>query len=287
MDDPSTDRSRSVDARPGPGGRRAAAPGPAPVAVAPPPEGRVRVRLVVAYEGSRYRGMAENEGVPTVAGALRDVLERALGHEVVLSIAGRTDAGVHAWGQVVSFDADRERVVPDRLARAVNGQCAPGIVVREAALARPDFDARFSARARRYRYTVLNRPVPDPFLAATSWWVPQPLDLNALRLGCDALIGTHDFSSFCRRPRGAADASLVRRVLDARWHDLGEGVLRFDVDATAFCHQMVRSLTGTLVDMGRRRRRAGEMAAILRARDRSAAGTIAPPEGLCLWDVVY
>jgi tRNA pseudouridine38-40 synthase len=260
----------------------------ADVVVAPPAEGRVRVRFVVAYDGGRYRGVAENAGVTTVGGSIREVLELAVGHEVELSLAGRTDAGVHAWGQVISFDAAADRADPERLATAVNRRCVPGIVVREAALVPDDFDARFSARARRYRYTVVNRPVPDPFLAPTSWWVPEPLDLNALRLGCDALIGLHDFSSFCRRPKGQpTEPNMMRRVLDARWHDLGEGVLRFDIDAKAFCHQMVRSITGTLVDMGRGRRRAGEMASILRARDRQAAGTVAPPHGLCLWEVLY
>jgi len=245
------------------------------------------MRLLVAYDGSRFRGMAENLGVTTVAGTLREALERVCGHQVELAVAGRTDAGVHAWGQVVSFDVDADRADPERIARSVTRQCGPALVVREAALAAPDFDARFSARARRYRYTVLNRPVPDPFLAATSWWVAEPLDLAALRLGCDSLVGSHDFSSFCRRPKSSTEVSLVRRVLDARWHDLGDGVLRFDIAATAFCHQMVRSITGTLVDMGRGRRRAGEMTGILRARDRHAAGTIAPPQGLCLWEVVY
>ena len=220
--------------------------------VSPPDEGYVRVRMVVAYDGSRYRGMAENAGVPTVAGTMREVLERVVGHPVTLAMAGRTDAGVHAWGQVVSFDVVAARADPERLTRAVNRQCAPTIVARDVALTEGDFDARFSARVRRYRYTVLNRPVPDPFLAATSWWIPHPLDLNALRLGCDALIGSHDFSSFCRRP-AAEGLLLVRRVLDARWHDLGDGILRFDVEANAFCHQMVRSITGTLVDMGQGR----------------------------------
>jgi tRNA pseudouridine38-40 synthase len=279
MIDRSADPLGSADARPGLTA--------SPVVVAPPPAGMVRIRMLLAYDGGDFRGMAENEGVRTVAGVLREVLESALGHEVALAMAGRTDAGVHAWGQVVSFDADQARADPERLARQVNRHCAPTLVARGAEVAAPEFDARFSARRRRYRYTVLNRPVPDPFLADTSWWVPEPLDLNALRLGCDPILGGHDFSSFCRRPRRAGEVSLVRRVLDARWVDLGEGVLRFDIDANAFCHQMVRSITGTLVDMGRGRRRAGEMAAILRARDRAAAGTVAPPRGLCLWDVVY
>jgi tRNA pseudouridine38-40 synthase len=187
---------------------------------------------------------------------------------------------------VVSFD------VPDgtdlgRLQHGVNALCGPQIVVREAEAVDDDFDARRSATARTYRYTVLNRPVPDPFLAATSWHVAPALDRRAMVLGCDPLIGEHDFSSFCRRPRTEEPVSLVRRVRDARWDDLGDGVLRFEITANAFCHQMVRSLVGTLVDVGRGRRRAGEVMGILRAQDRQAAGQPAPPHGLCLWSVTY
>jgi tRNA pseudouridine38-40 synthase len=134
---------------------------------------------------------------------------------------------------------------------------------------------------------VLNRPTADPFLATTAWHVEAPLDLARMRLGCDPLIGEHDFSSFCRRPKGEGEVSLVRRVLDARWADQGDGLLRFDIAATAFCHQMVRSIVGTLVDVGRGRLRAGEVKGILAARDRGAAGEPAPPHGLCLEEVVY
>jgi tRNA pseudouridine38-40 synthase len=163
----------------------------------------------------------------------------------------------------------------------------PAIAVRAAEVAAPGFDARFSARARRYRYLVLNRPTPDPFLAATAWHVEVPLDIARMRLACDPLIGEHDFSSFCRRPKGDGEVSLVRRVLDARWTDDGDGLLRFDIEATAFCHQMVRSIVGTLVDVGRGRLRAGQVKGILAARDRAAAGEPAPPHGLCLVEVVY
>ncbi len=251
--------------------------------------------MTLAYDGSRFHGMAENAGVPTVAGTVRPVLEQVAGHPVVVSMAGRTDRGVHAWGQVISFDVDAEAVTsgrasPARLARAVNRRCVPSIVVRECEPAPADFDARFSATGRTYRYTLLDRPVPDPFLAATTWWVPQGVDLSRLRLGCDPLIGAHDFSSFCRRPKTGPEVeevSLVRRVTAATWHDLGDGVLRFEISATAFCHQMVRSIVGTLVDMGRGSRRPGEMTSILAARDRAAAGGLAPPHGLCLWSVAY
>ncbi len=249
----------------------------------------MRVRAVVAYDGSGFSGFAaQPSGPPTVGGTLAEAIGRVLGHHVDLTCAGRTDAGVHGWGQVVSFDADAERFDPDGLRRAVNKLLRPAIVLREVTPAAPDFDARFSARSRRYRYTILNQATPSPFLAGTAWWIDRRLDLAAMRLACDPLIGEHDFSSFCRRP--APDASLVRRVLDARWESVdGEDgcLLRFWIEATAFCHQMVRAIVGTMVDVGVGRRRAGDVASIVRACDRAAAGDLAPPHGLCLWHVTY
>ena len=248
------------------------------------------MRMTVAYDGSGFRGFAVNSGVRTVAGDLTAAMGKVLGHDVALVCAGRTDAGVHAWGQVVSFDTAAE---PDAeaLRRSLNKMLAPAIVVREVAAAEPGFDARRSATGRRYRYSVLNRDLPDPFLAATTWHVPEPLRLRSMTLACDALIGEHDWSSFCRRPPApdgpATPSSMVRVVRDARWVDVGDGVLRFDVEASAFCHQMVRSLVGTLVTVGRGRLRAGDMSAILRARDRSRAAEPAPPHGLVLWEVLY
>ncbi len=249
-----------------------------------------RVRLLVAYDGSGFHGFAENADVATVGGTLRRHLETVLRAPVELTCAGRTDTGVHAWGQVVSFDAPAEGLDLAALQRSLNGLGAPAIVVRSAEVAPPDFDARFSAVWRRYRYTVLNTDVPDPFLAATTWHVPRPLDRHLLALACDPLIGEHDFSSFCRRPRpgpGQPEPTLVRRVLEAGWDDLGDGRLRFEIRANAFCHQMVRSIVGLLVDVGLGRRKPGEVLGVLRARDRSLAGQPAPPHGLCLWEVGY
>jgi len=249
----------------------------------------LRVRLLIAYDGRGFHGFAMQRGVDTVGGAVSDALERVLGHPVEITCAGRTDTGVHAWGQVVHFDTTTAAADLDleKLQRAVNSLCGTAIVVRAAEIAPAGFDARRSARARRYRYTVLNRPVADPFLAATSWHVPDPLDRRVLDLTCDPIIGDHDFTSFCRAPKGVKDYSMVRNVVDARWIDAGDGLVRFDVEASSFCHQMVRSLVGTMVEMGRGHRTAGEMAAILRARSRAAAGDLAPPHGLCLWEVVY
>jgi len=255
-----------------------------------PAAGFVRARLTIAYDGTDFRGFARNEGVVTVEGVLTNALEQVLGHEVTLACAGRTDAGVHAWGQVVSFDAEQSSLDLEKLAHAVTAMLGPAVVVRDAQVAPDDFDARHSARWRAYRYTIINRPVPDPFLARTAWWVPQPLDLRAMILGCDPLIGEHDFTSFCRKPQpgpSGEERSMVRRVLDASWKQLEGDVLRFDVRATAFCHQMVRSLVGTLVEVGSLRKSAGTISGILRAKDRHAAGNPAPPHGLCLWEVGY
>jgi tRNA pseudouridine38-40 synthase len=265
---------------------------------AAPREPLVRVRMTVAYDGSTYHGFAAQPGLRTVAGTLGEALSKLLGHPVDLTGAGRTDKGVHAWGQVVSFDAEADRFDPLRLQRSLNGLCGPTLVVREVEPAARGFDARFSARSRRYRYTVVNRPVADPFRWSTSWHVAEPLDLAALRLAADPFIGEHDFSSFCRRPRPGRRAgcgegaepeqpSLVRRVIDCAWDEVEEGLLRFEVEATSFCHQMVRSMVGSMVDAGRGRRRAGDMGAIIRARSRAAAGDLAPARGLCLWEVRY
>ncbi|QXC60337.1 tRNA pseudouridine(38-40) synthase TruA [Aquihabitans sp. G128] len=249
----------------------------------------VRVRLVVAYDGAPFHGFAVNTGVRTVAGVLTDTIGTVLGHAVELTCAGRTDKGVHARGQVVTFDAAPERLDLPGLMRSVNKMCGPAIAVTDAALVADDFDARFSARARRYRYRILNRPAPDPFQAHFAWHVDEPLSLPAMVLACDPLIGSHDFAAFCRRPkrRDGEQASLVRDVTEAVWHDDGGGDLRFEIEASSFCHQMVRSVVGTLVDVGRGKKHAGDVLAIIRSGDRNRAGDLAPPQGLTLWTVRY
>jgi tRNA pseudouridine38-40 synthase len=246
----------------------------------------VRVRATVAYDGTNYSGFAvQADGQRTIGGALTDAIARVLGHPVELTCAGRTDSGVHAWGQVISFDADEERLDLEGLQRSINKQLRPQIAVRSIECAPADFDARFSAKSRLYRYTILNSEAPSPFLARTACWVEWPLDISAMRLACDPLIGEHDFSSFCRRPNN--EASLTRRVLDARWEQTDDGLVEFWIEANAFCHQMVRSIVGTLVDVGLGKKRAGDLTGILRAGDRSAAGNLAPAHGLCLWEVRY
>lgn len=245
--------------------------------------------MTVAYDGGPYKGFAwQPGGQKTVAGALAGAAEKVLKHPVRFVVAGRTDAGVHAWGNVVHFDSPLEESQLDliTLQRAVNKMLRPTIVVRDVAVVDGSYSARFSAVARRYRYTVLNRAVPDPFLAATAWHVEPLLDVRAMQAGCDPLFGEHDFSSFCRKPPDAS-GSNVRRLTEARWVDLGDGLVRFDVEASSFCQQMVRSMVGLLVDVGLGKRTAADVSWILRGRDRQFAGSPAPPQGLCLWEVVY
>ena len=249
----------------------------------------VRVRFVVAYDGAPFHGFAVNTGVRTVGGVLTDTIATVIGHPVELTCAGRTDKGVHARGQVVTFDADPARLDLRALVKSVNKMCGPAVAVTDAAVVDADFDARFSATARRYRYRILNRPAPDPFQAHFSWHVAEPLSRPAMVLACDPLIGEHDFAAFCRRPkrRDGEPASLVRRVTEAVWHDDGDGNLRFEIEAGSFCHQMVRSVVGTVVDVGRGKLHAGDVLGIIRSGDRRRAGDLAPPQGLTLWSVRY
>lgn len=242
----------------------------------------------MAYDGKPFHGFAVNQGVRTVGGELAQALVRCLRQPVEVTCAGRTDTGVHAWGQVVSFDAPDDTEL-SRLVTALNRMLGPVIVMRDAAAAPEGFNARFHASSRTYRYTVLNRPVPDPFLAPTSWHCPRPLDVEAMNTAAEAILGEHDFSSFCRRQRtaGGAEKSRVRIVSRAGWDTVEEDVLRFEIEASSFCHQMVRSITGALVDIGAGRRSADAMASILAAEDRSAVPNLAPPHGLCLWSVSY
>jgi tRNA pseudouridine38-40 synthase len=254
--------------------------------------------MLVAYDGAAFHGFAANPGVATVAGTLAKSMQRILGYEPTLTCAGRTDAGVHGWGQVVSFDGDLGD--SDRLIRSLNALCGPSLVVRSIDVAADDFDARFSAVARTYRYRVLNRDVPDPFVASTTWHVVDQLDLEAMNRAGRDLVGEHDFGSFCRKRMvhvGGEEiaASLTREVSGVEWSriqarfvgDSDTDIIELWISARAFCHQMVRAITGTLVDVGRGRIAPDAIPAILSARDRNAAGPVAPPHGLTLWSVDY
>ena len=233
--------------------------------------------------------MAPNTGVRTVVGELQRVLEPLLGAAPSIVMSGRTDAGVHATGQVLSLLVP-SHVPPDRIQKVVNSRLGPEVVVKEATVVEDEFSARYSATERRYRYTVVNQPTPDPLMARYGWWVATPLDVVKMNEAAACLLGEHDFSSFCRRPKPAGETpvSLVRRINRAHWSTLdGGSVLRFEIDGSAFCHQMVRSIVGLCVAVGRGKRTPCEVPKILAARDRAASEQPAPPHGLNLWYVGY
>jgi tRNA pseudouridine38-40 synthase len=243
------------------------------------------VRLLVAYDGTDFRGWAaqRDPAVRTVEGLLSDALALVTGERPALSVAGRTDAGVHARGQVVSFPSSSP-YGPERIALALNAMLGPEVVVRDAGLAPAGFDARFSASARVYRYRIDEGTVADPFRARFVWHRPGRLPLAPVRAAARQLVGEHDFASFCRQPGvGRSSTRRLQRLTVDREGDR----LELGFRANAFCHQMVRALVGTLVAVGEGRIDPGEVPGILLARDRSAAGQLAPARGLTLERVVY
>ncbi|MEM9521735.1 MAG: tRNA pseudouridine(38-40) synthase TruA [Actinomycetota bacterium] len=254
--------------------------------VLPPPAGHVRVRMTVAYDGTPFHGFATNPGVETVQDAIEAVLETVLRQPTPITCAGRTDRGVHAQGQVVSFDADAGHFEPMALTRALNRMLAPSIAVRGVRRVADDFDARFSCVARSYRYRVLNAATPDPLVHHLVWHVREPLDLAAMQLAADAILGEHDFSTFSKRNKSKPKETYVRTVQHAQWSANGPTV-SLDIRAGAFTHQMVRSLVGMFVEIGRGRRRAVDMGGALRARDRAVVPSPAPPRGLVLATAHY
>lgn len=243
------------------------------------------IRLLLAYDGTGFRGWAAQRDphVRTVEGELRALLADVTRGPVRLAVAGRTDAGVHARGQVASFRTSSTRSTT-AIRDAVNGRLGPEIVALVVDEAPEGFDARFSASAREYRYRIDVGDVPDPFTARFVWHRPGSPDLRAMRTAARHLVGEHDFTSFCRHPgSGKPTVRHLRRVTVARTGDRLELAFR----ANAFLHQMVRALTGTLVAVGDGKVDPTSLPRILQARDRAAAPQIAPASGLTLERVSY
>jgi tRNA pseudouridine38-40 synthase len=239
-------------------------------------------RLELAYDGTGFRGYARQDGQRTIQGELEGALKTLLGDPVSSAVAGRTDSGVHARGQVVSFDTDRELDGP-QIARSLNGILGPEIAVRKLARVDDGFSARFSATFRRYRYQMSQAETADPLARNHVWHVGRRLDLVGMRAVAAAIVGEHDFSAFCRSVEGKSN---IRRVEEALW-DEEDDLLTFWIMANAFCHQMVRSLVGLAYDVGRGFTPVDSISEIIESGDRSRVVTVAPPHGLTLWEVGY
>jgi tRNA pseudouridine38-40 synthase len=238
----------------------------------------VRLKLTLEYDGTEFRGWAAQPEQRTVEGALRTALDAAYESWDGLTVAGRTDAGVHALGQVASVDADGGPPV-ERAAEALNAALPDDLSVVGVEEASPDFHARHSARARSYRYRLYRRREPSPFEARRAWWYPRPLDRAALDQSAALLVGEHDFRAFT--PKETQHKVFVRNVRTARWVEREE-VLELEITANSFLRHMVRTLVGTMLELP-----PDAIAELLDGGERSDAGSTAPPWGLYLEHVEY
>jgi tRNA pseudouridine38-40 synthase len=240
--------------------------------------------LDLAYHGAPFHGFARQPGVRTVQGDVEAALAKLFHTDAFTAGAGRTDAGVHALGQVMTTSDAPGGLDTLELRRSLNAICGPAVAFTGCAEAAPDFHARFSARSRTYVYAILAGEVPDPFLAQTSFHHPGPLDVDAMNEAAGHFLGPHDFSSFGRTT--GPERSAERTLFELSCTREGR-IVRVRARANAFIQQMVRSLVGTLIQVGEGRREPSEMTQILGARDRAAAGPVAAAHGLCLVSVEY
>lgn len=250
----------------------------------------MRVRAIIAYDGTDYSGFQRQANAPTVQAALEAALAQVSQERITILASGRTDAGVHAAGQVIAFDTAWRHGLGD-LHRALNAVLPADIAVQVVEGAAPDFHPRYDARSRCYRYTLYNAPARWPLARRYSMYVAASLDVAAMDEAAKYLVGEHDFATFGQPPQGEV---TVRRVLAAGWGKKppfgcaqGGHWLTFDIEANAFLYHMVRSVTGTLLQVGRGKMGVEEFIAVLASCNRHRAGPTAPPHGLCLMEVRY
>ncbi len=246
---------------------------------------RRNICLVLAYDGTNYHGFQrQTPPVVAVQNVLEEKLAQIFGDTIELAAAGRTDAGVHAMGQVVNFFTDGTIPI-DRIPQAVNGLLPRDIVIKEAMEMDRDFSARHSAKSKTYIYRIQQGAVPNPFTGRYAWYIRRPLDRTGMRAALSLIEGTHDFTSF--RASGGADMSPVRTMYRAELSEAEGNQIEILLHGNGFLYHMVRNIVGTLVNVGLGKFTPEAFGKILEARDRQKASATAPAEGLCLHSVEY
>lgn len=243
----------------------------------------MNVKLTLEYDGTNYCGWQVQPNGESIQAVVERAVSTFLGTATRVTGSGRTDAGVHALGQVANFFSEKE-FTPQRLRRGLNALTPLDVTIKEVEIAPDSFDARRNARSRIYEYRILNRATPSPFYLNRAWHVHEPLDVGAMRQAIACLIGEHDLSSF--RAAGCDAAHPVRKVYANSLEARGE-LLIYTIEATAFLRHMVRNIVGTLVEVGQSRRTPQSFKELLEARDRTKAGITAPAHGLYLVEVKY
>jgi tRNA pseudouridine38-40 synthase len=242
------------------------------------------IKLLMEYDGTNYRGwQVQSEGL-TVQGIVEKKLREITGEDIHLVGSGRTDSGVHAFGQVANFKT-KSRLDVHAILRALNSLLPPDIVIRKAEEVEESFHARKQSRSKIYQYRILNRDLRSAFHHKYAWHLSLKLDLEEMRKATRILIGEHDFSSF--RSVGSPTRTTIRKVIRAGWKMGRDGLLQFEIEANGFLKQMVRAMVGTLVEVGKGKINSEEFRKILESGDRKKAGPTAPAHGLFLIEVKY
>src|SRR4030042_6923447 len=242
------------------------------------------IKLLIEYDGTNYLGWQVQPKGPTIQGMLGDKIKLLTGESIQLFGSGRTDAGVHALGQVAHFKT-QSRMDLCSMQRALNSLLPRDIVIQKIEEVEEGFHARKHAKSKIYEYRILNRSLRSAFYRGYVWHIPQKLDLMEMKRATAHLIGEHDFSAF--RTVGSSTRTTVRRVIQSEWKRGGAGMIRFEIEANGFLKQMVRSIVGTLVEVGKGKINPEEFQKILTSKDRKKAGPTAPAKGLFLKEVKY
>ncbi|MCF6246999.1 MAG: tRNA pseudouridine(38-40) synthase TruA [Desulfobacula sp.] len=241
-------------------------------------------KLIIEYDGSQFSGWQRQNDQTTIQGEIEKALSQILNHKIHIAGSGRTDAGVHAYGQVASFKA-QTKVEPRAIKKGLTSMLKRAVVIRKCSIVNDNFHARYSAVSKEYHYFILNRPDPCAINRSYQWHIRQPLDLDMMNQCSQLIIGTHDFKSF--ESTGSPKSSTIRQLFFADFKKMNDDQIVFKIAATGFLKYMVRNIVGTIVSVGLNKMTIDEFMIVFKGKDRTKAGATAPAHGLFLKKVNY